>query len=186
MKGTAPVTPVLLSSGVSTTPNGAVDAPAIVRSVTVMGPAVLDAPENASVTDPVTSPPIGRPLTNATATVSVAGPMPLAGLTVSHGWFEVAVQLTLAVPATESRTVSAAVCDVKAAPFEVAAKRSALRSIVTAAVAVTVVETVTVLLAELASAAFAVTVATIETIPALPAVTTKVSVAVAPAASVPT
>ncbi len=54
VNGTAPVTPVALLLGVSTTPKGFAEVPgAMTASVTLIGPVVLPAPANVSVTAPV-------------------------------------------------------------------------------------------------------------------------------------
>ena len=85
MSGTAPVTPVLKSMGVSMTPNGLSDAPLRRFSLTVIGPGELTAPLNDNVTAPVTVPDDGRLGVNTTAIERVADPVPDGGLTCSHG-----------------------------------------------------------------------------------------------------
>jgi hypothetical protein len=63
--GIEPVTPDMPSTGVSSTPIGAVDAPfGIVVSPTVTGSAVLPAPVKVSGMVPVLVPATGSPLTN--------------------------------------------------------------------------------------------------------------------------
>ncbi len=127
VNGIAPVTPVVLSRGVSTKPNGLADVPFGMRfSVTAIGPAVVDAPASVNVIAPVTLLPIGNPPTNTILTDRLADPLPDAGLTCSHGWFDTAVHVTVpgALPACVSRTTCAAVCDTKAAPVVSAANRS--------------------------------------------------------------
>jgi hypothetical protein len=51
-------------------------------------------------------PDCGSELSNFTPTVKVAGPVPAAGLTVIHGWFDEAVHVTVPEPPVwVSRTV---------------------------------------------------------------------------------
>ena len=91
--GIDPAMPVALSGGVSMNPKGYVLAPdGTTVSVTDTGPAVLPAPVSARVIDPVLVPLVGSALVNTTLAVSVAVPLPDVGDTMSHGWFDVAVQ----------------------------------------------------------------------------------------------
>src|SRR6188768_2499361 len=75
-----------------------------------MAPAIVPAP--------------GRPDTNPTLTFSVAGPVPDAGDTLSHGTFDDAVHVTVPDPACDRRTAWAVVCATSAAPFVEAPKYS--------------------------------------------------------------
>src|SRR5262245_57225812 len=84
--GIDPVTPVLPSTGVSIRPVGMADAPlGIVVRATVIGPAALAAPVNASAIVPFDVPRIGKLLLKATFTVNVADPVPAVGDSVIHG-----------------------------------------------------------------------------------------------------
>jgi hypothetical protein len=86
VKGMAPVTPVRLSDGVSTTPKGCALVPfGMSVSVTVIASVVFTAPVSETATVPVTVPPGGRPADGATLIDSEDDPVPDAGLTSSHG-----------------------------------------------------------------------------------------------------
>ena len=75
----APVTPVVLLTGVSMMPTGFADVPVgIVTNVTAIGPAVLPAPLSAKVMLPVTAVDIGRPA-GSTLTESSRAPVPDVG-----------------------------------------------------------------------------------------------------------
>ena len=63
-------------------------------------------------------------MTGLIAIVSGAEPVPDDGLTVSHGWFELAVHVTVPAPACVSRTVWAAVWKRNACPLVTAPNRS--------------------------------------------------------------
>ena len=63
-----------------------------------------DAPVNTSVIAPVTVAPAGSPPAETTLRDRFADPLPDAGLTCSHGWFDVAVHVTVPVPVCVSRT----------------------------------------------------------------------------------
>src|SRR5258708_4134077 len=80
-----PARTVASPTGVSTTPNGgetaAVDGTTVI--VTLIGPAVLAAPTNVTVTLPACD--AARPAANRVEIVKVAGPLPDDGETASHG-----------------------------------------------------------------------------------------------------
>ena len=83
------------------------------------------------VTAPLAAPTAGSPAVNWTPIDKVAEPLPAAGLTVSHGWFEAAVHVTTpAAPPCVTRTTCGGVRDAKAAPVVAAPKFSAPRSVV--------------------------------------------------------
>ncbi len=108
VKGTAPVTPLRFSVGVSVLPNGYADVPRgfSLRS-TDTGPAVLAAPERDRLIAPATVPDGGSPMAGVTAIESCAGPTPDDGLTCSQGWEVVAVQVIVPVPCCDMRIVCA-------------------------------------------------------------------------------
>ena len=97
MNGTAPVTPVRLSTGVSTMPNGLADVPfGMSVSVTVIGPGAFAAPvrrQRDRAGDGARRAATRRLAT--TLTDRLAEPVPDAGLTCSHGWFDAAVHVTV-------------------------------------------------------------------------------------------
>jgi hypothetical protein len=73
---------------------------------------------------PFTVAPAARPPAETTLRERFAEPVPDAGLTCSHGWFDVAVQATVPEPLCVNRTTCAAVCARNAAPFVTAANRN--------------------------------------------------------------
>ena len=124
VKGTAPVTPVRLFTGVSTTPNGRPSSRSHNVNATLIGPAASKAPVTTNVIAPFTVAPAARPPAETTLRDRFAEPVPEAGLTCSHGWFVVAVHVTVPDPLCVNRTTCAAVCARNAAPFVTAANRS--------------------------------------------------------------
>jgi hypothetical protein len=102
--------PVAPSDGESNAPVGAAPVPAaIVRRLTVTDPDVLAAPVNASVMVPLDVPDVGNPPppprpppldvpANLTPMLSAPEPEPDDGVTVSHGWLLVTVQVTVPEP----------------------------------------------------------------------------------------
>src|SRR5438094_9894089 len=93
--------------GVSITPKGgAAAAPVESRmSVTVIGPAAADVPVKVRVMAPVTTSDSGKLPSNFTPTVSGVDAPPEAGVTVSQGLFDVAVQVAADPMAWVRRTV---------------------------------------------------------------------------------
>ena len=124
VNGTAPVTPVAFSNGVSTTPSGGADVP-LKKSerVTLIGPGELDAPTSVRVIVPAMTPPVGSPPTDTTLSDRLAGPLPDEGVTWSQGSLEVAVHVTVPAPALVRRTICGAVCERNAAPLVTAPNR---------------------------------------------------------------
>jgi hypothetical protein len=78
---------------------------------------VFDAPVSVNVITPVRVPLVGNPDADTMLMDRFAEPVPEAGLTRSHDWFDTAVHVTVPVPVCVSRTTCAAVCDTNAAPF---------------------------------------------------------------------
>ena len=72
---------------------------------TASGPGTFEAPENASEIAPSAEPGDGRKPPGRTLTVSVAGPVPDAGVTWSQGRVAVAVQVTVPEPVCRKATV---------------------------------------------------------------------------------
>ncbi len=138
MTAIEPATPVTPLVGVSNEPNGTAVAPGELEcSVTVIGPTEFPAPVRVIVIAPAC---VGEsPPENWAEIVSVADPVPDAGDTISHGWFDDAVHVTVPAPLCVMRTVWGGVTAVNAAPLLTAVKMSALRSSVIVA-GTTVVE----------------------------------------------
>ncbi len=129
VNGMAPVTPVRLSAGVSTVPNGFCDVPlAKIVRLTAIGPGVFDVPVNVNEIAPATLPPFGNPVTDTTLIVRFAGPLPDAGLTCSQGWLDTAVHVTDPTPVCVSRTVCSLVLVSRVAPLVRAPNFSDVRS----------------------------------------------------------
>ena len=127
---TESATPVVPVSGVSNEPTGAADVPVpSVLSVTLIGPAVLDAPVKVSVTAPACV--AANPGANCTETSIVADPVPDVGDTTSQGLVDTAVHVAAAVPVCVMRTDWVDVFDENAAPLETALNASEVRSAVT-------------------------------------------------------
>src|SRR5439155_10212164 len=85
-----------------------------------LGHAVFAAPANVAVTLPVGD--ATRPAANCVETVNVAGPVPDAGETASHGVVAAAVHVTVPAPVCTRRTVCAGVWEVNAVPLLTAPK----------------------------------------------------------------
>ena len=122
-----PATPAVPFVGESNEPNGG-DEAASTWSVTLIGPTALPAPVSVMVMEPDWV--AIRPAVNCVDTVSVAVPVPEAGDTTSHGWFDAAVHVTVPPPLSIRRTTWGAVAEVNALPLLTAAKVSATRSTV--------------------------------------------------------
>ena len=111
----------------SKAPKGGPDAPSwVTPSRTEIGGSVLVPPLRLIVIAPADV--LVSPGVNLTPTFSAAGPMPDAGLTVSQGAFDVAVQLAEPVPFWARRTTWGSVREANAIPVETAAKFRIARS----------------------------------------------------------
>src|SRR6188472_832529 len=115
--GIAPVTPVALSTGVSTAPNGLADLPfALSVSVTSSVSMVTAEPARITAMAPNRLPETGRVAEGSTGAItsilSSADPDPDDGVTRSQGLFDRTVHTALAaLPPWRSWTVCADVCD---------------------------------------------------------------------------
>jgi hypothetical protein len=120
--GSDPAMPLSPSPGVSNEPNGATDGFDTTARATLMVLLAFDAPVYVRVTVPVWL--AASDPTYCVEIVRVAGPLPEAGVTTSHGADETAVQVTAPGPFCASRAIWPEVCAAKAAPETTAPKRS--------------------------------------------------------------
>src|SRR5262245_537241 len=92
-------------AGVSTAPMGGEGGAVVgtVVSVTLIGPTVFVAPVSTTLMLPVCE--AVMPVANRVEITNTADPLPEAGVTFSHGLFDVAVHVTVPAPVWESRTI---------------------------------------------------------------------------------